>query len=192
MPNPSPDWTDPAYLLAGNERQRAAYHALQALGIFETLHAYHPVLVGTLPLDIDVAGSDLDVINEAHDLDAFARLIVAAFGGQEGFRLKRAEHNALPTVVARFRFHQFPVEIFGQPRPVSEQNAFRHMAVEARLLHIGGQDARRAIRQLKAGGLKTEPAFARCFGLKGDPFEALLRLVALDEEALRAAIRARP
>jgi hypothetical protein len=59
------------------------------------------------------------------------------------------------------------------------------MVVEARLLVIGGEEARREIRRLKRCGLKTEPAFARYFQLAGDPFEVLLELSRLSEEELR-------
>jgi hypothetical protein len=59
------------------------------------------------------------------------------------------------------------------------------MVVEARLLSIGGEEARREIRYLKRCGLKTEPAFARYFRLAGDPFEVLLELSRLGEEELR-------
>jgi Domain of unknown function (DUF4269) len=62
------------------------------------------------------------------------------------------------------------------------------MIVEARLLEMGGQDARRAIRQMKNAGLKTEPAFACYFKIKGDPYEALLELSSLSEEELRKFI----
>jgi hypothetical protein len=37
-------------------------------------------------------------------------------------------------------------------------------------------EAHREIRRLRRAGLKAEPAFARYFGLEGDPYEALLAL----------------
>ena len=71
---------DPAYLACGNDRQRAAHKALADLRIFETLAAFHPMLSGTIPLAIDVAGSDLDVLCEVHDFNAFAETLSAAYG----------------------------------------------------------------------------------------------------------------
>jgi hypothetical protein len=169
-------WQDISYLSDGNERQRQAYRALQTLGVFKVLRDYTPVLVGTIPLAIDLEESDLDIICEVHDLTTFAGLVTRAFGQQEGFRVKQKLINGLPSLVAHFTYAGFPIEIFGQPRPVTEQNAYRHMVVEARLLAIGGEGARREIRRLKRAGLKTEPAFARHFNLAGDPYEALLQL----------------
>lgn len=182
------DRSDVTYLSDGTPRQRAAYRTLQRLEIFENLHGYSPTLVGTVPIDVDVAGSDLDIICEAADLDAFARHVTSSYGQYDGFRLWQRDIRGVPSVVARFRAKAFPVEVFAQPQPVTEQHAYRHMIVEARLLQIGGEAARRGVRRLKRAGYKTEPAFARYFGLDGDPYEALLALYPLDDAQLRAQI----
>ncbi|MFQ5652548.1 MAG: DUF4269 domain-containing protein [bacterium] len=42
---------------------------------------------------------------------------------------------------------------------------------------------------LRGRGMKTEPAFAACFGLRGDPYRALLDLEALNEQELERMIR---
>jgi hypothetical protein len=170
-----PDWRDISYLARGNARQQRAFRALQELDIFNVLRDYTPILAGTIPLDIDIEQSDLDVICEAHDLAAFECAIQDAYGAREDFRIERSTVKDVPSLFASFAFDGFPIEIFGQPRPVFEQNAYRHMVIEARLLTIGGEDARREIGQLKRAGFKTEPAFARYFKLEGDPYEALLQ-----------------
>ena len=178
-------WQDISYLREGNARQQAAYRALESLGVMRILCAYNPVLVGTIPIGIDVQTSDLDIVCEARELDGFERRVTDAFGQREGFRVRRKRIKGVPSVVANLRHDGFEVEIFGQPQPVTEQHAYRHMVVEARLLAMGGEEARREIRRLKGGGLKTEPAFARYFGLVEDPFEVLLELSRLGEEELR-------
>jgi len=191
------DWRDASYLARGNARQRRVYRALQSLGIFDALRAYHPVLAGTLPLGIDIEGSDLDIICEvgrpsevsgASGLAAFERAVRDAFGTREDFQIERASVKGMPTVIAAWTFDGFAIEVFGQPRPVTEQNAYLHMVVEARLLAIGGKTARRAVVRLKRAGLKTEAAFARYFKIEGDPYEALLELSSLSEEELRKRI----
>ena len=68
------------------------------------------------------------------------------------------------------------MEIFGQAVPTAQQNGFRHLLVEAAVLEAGGRTWRRAVRQLKKQGLKTEPAFAFLLQLTGDPYVALLEL----------------
>ena len=58
------------------------------------------------------------------------------------------------------------------------------MIVEKKLLEISGESARKQIIKLKKLGLKTEPAFAKYFNLKGDPFDELLKLSRLNEKEL--------
>lgn len=186
MPEIAPrHWADIAYLRSGNARQQAAHKALTDLGVFEALAAYNPILVGTIPIALDLPESDLDIICEVYDLAAFERALRLSYSGMAGFRLKRRERNDLPVVICEFDFGGFPVQIFGQPRPRRLQNAYRHMLIEARLLALGDDDARTAIRALKANGLKTEPAFARYFDLPGDPYQTLLALADESDEALQ-------
>jgi len=58
------------------------------------------------------------------------------------------------------------------------------MIVEKKLLEISGESARKQIIKLKKLGLKTEPAFAKYFNLKGDPFDELLKSSRLNEKEL--------
>ena len=182
-------WQDISYLLDGNERQRAAYNALRSLRVFSILRDYSPVLVGTIPIAIDIDESDLDIVCKAVDLAAFEQRLTAAFGQWEGFRIKKKPVKGVPSVVASFFHAGFWIEIFAQPRPVWEQSAYRHMVVEARLLAIGGEQTRRAIRRLKRSGLKTEPAFACHFEIDGDSYEALLQLSRLSVDELRERVK---
>lgn len=182
------NWHDLTYLTGGSDLQRRAAAALQDLGIFSTLAEHNPVLAGTIPLDLVVDSSDLDIICEARDLEAFARRLTSTYAHLPGFRLREKDVRGVRSVVASFEFRGFPVEVFGQAQPVSEQYAYRHMDVEARLLEIGGAAAREEIHRLKRGGLKTEPAFAHYFNLPGDPYEALLSLSLLGDEELRQAV----
>jgi hypothetical protein len=54
---------------------------------------------------------------------------------------------------------------------------------------MGGASAYTAIRAMKLAGIKTEPAFAQYFRLAGDPYEALVQLSYLDDEALRERVK---
>lgn len=178
-------WQDISYLVSGNERQREAHRVLQDLGVLSVLRDYNPVLVGTVPLGVDVEESDLDIVCEVHDFVAFQCQMKSAFGRQGGFRTKIKVVKGVPSVVVSFFQAKARIEIFGQPRPVTEQQAYRHMVVEARLLNIGGEQARRQIQSLKRTGLKTEPAFARYFNLDGDPYEVLLEMSRISPEELQ-------
>ena len=78
-------------------------------------------------------------------------------------------------MVANFQLDEWPVEIFGQNRPVLEQNGFRHMVIEHLILEELGEDFRRQVVELTRSRIKTEPTFCRLLQLTGDdPYEALL------------------
>ena len=177
---------DPDYLARGNDRQRAAHGALTDLRIFETLAPFHPMLSGTIPLAIDVAGSDLDVLCEVHDFDGFAKILRTAYGHEPDFKMsdfKRGRDG--PYRTASFSHGGFTIEVFGQALSATQQGAYRHMVIQARLLALGGDGLRKQIVALRQGGLKTEPAFARRLSVAGDPYVALLALESMDDEALR-------
>lgn len=182
------NWCDLSALQAGTARQQAAERVLLRLNVFGRLRRYSPLLAGTIRLDVDVPSSDLDVICKVDDLAAFEREVHAHFGTEANFRIKRRVIHGLESVIANFDADQFTVEIFGQSRLIEAQNAYRHMVVEARLLEIGGVAARDAVRALKRSGLKTEPAFAAYFRIKGDPYQALLDLYPLSVVELRARL----
>jgi hypothetical protein len=166
----------PVYLQNGTETQQRAYNAIKESGIFEHLQTFHPTLAGTIPLDIDIPGSDLDILCHGIDFPSFAGLIQQHYGHLPDFYQNTKLLNEIPAHVSRFTYTRFSIEIVAQPLPIIEQRAYRHMLAEARLLEQGGETARDAIRALKLSGMKTEPAFAKYFGLKGDPFQALLDL----------------
>lgn len=161
--------------------------ALEASGILERLAIFDPHLAGTLPLGIAVAGSDLDVLCHAPDALAFSRQLWAHFAGDAGFLLHQWTGGER-AVIARFERHGWAFEVFGSPRPVREQAAWRHLEVEARLLRLGGEDLRRSILARRAAGMKTEPAFADLLGLPGNPYETLLALHPRSEQELRELV----
>jgi hypothetical protein len=181
-------WQDISYLRYGNARQRKAFSALRSLDVLRILREHTPVLVGTIPIAIDVEDSDLDIACEAQDLTNFEDRVTQSFGQNEEFRIGKKLIKGMPSVVASFYHAGFRIEVFGQPQPVMEQHAYRHMMVEARLLALGGEAARQGIQRLKRAGLKTEPAFASYFHLTGDPYEVLLKLSRLSEDGLRQAV----
>jgi hypothetical protein len=162
-----------SYLKSGNEIQRRAYEALTELKLFRDLAEYTPVLCGTVPIAIDVAGSDLDIILKAHDFARYMDEIKRRYGNLEGFRIKERTVKGVPTVIANFRFRSFDFELFAQPVPVEEQDAYRHMLIEHYVLETHPH-MRPEIIRLKEAGWKTEPAFARVLGLTGDPYDELL------------------
>ncbi|WP_159451930.1 DUF4269 domain-containing protein [Hymenobacter roseosalivarius] len=184
------NWKDLHYLQTGSTRQQMAYDTLQNLGILNRLRDFNPVLAGTIPLGIDIASSDLDLLCAvaSADISHFTDLLRAHYAHLPDFALAQKTINLRSSVVCRFRYQDFVVEIFGQDCPIEAQHAFRHMVVEDRVLQAGGDMWRTAVRQLKEKGLKTEPAFAILLQLRGNAYEALLELEGKSVAELRALL----
>ncbi|GAB3737810.1 DUF4269 domain-containing protein [Hymenobacter agri] len=183
-----PDFTTLRYLHHGNRRQQRAHAILTALGLWTVLADFLPVLAGTIPLDIDIPGSDLDVLCEVPTIETqrFIELLQKHYGHRAGFRLTQPVINGKASIICNFRYWNREIEVFGQAVSTARQNGYRHLLVEASVLAAGGEEWRRAVRQLKKQGLKTEPAFANLLQLSGDPYVALLELEGKTIAELRA------
>ncbi len=168
------DYRNLNYLKEGNLKQQAAYQVLTNYQVLIKLQTFSPILVGTIPIHIDIDSSDLDIICEVTDPLLFTSTLKRAFGKEKGFQL--TELSERQAYVASFFIHHFEIEIFGQNIPTHQQNAYRHMLIEDKLLTEKGEAFRQEIIRLKKQGYKTEPAFALLLGLQGDPYEALLTL----------------
>lgn len=163
-------------LKSGTALQQEVYELVCRHRFMEMLHAYHPLLVGTVPLDIQVPGSDLDLICEVRDFATFRREAHTHFGHYPGYAVQEREVDGVPRIKVNFHCEHWPIELFGQPVPTPQQNGYRHMMIEARLLSLYGEDFKQRIIHLKQNGLKTEPAFAKVLHLEGDPYIELLKL----------------
>ncbi len=162
------------YLATGNPVQQAAFNALTDFQIWQKLQPFQPVLAGTIPLGIDIPGSDLDVICYWQEEQAFADALTRHFNHLPDFQLLHKAIRQRPTVLARFTAGTFPIEIFGQNRPATEQEAVRHLLIEYAILQEKGETFRQQVIALKMDGMKTEPAFARLLGMEGNGYEQLL------------------
>jgi hypothetical protein len=175
------NWLDIHYLLQGGVRQHAAYHALKQLGIMTELADFDPILVGTIPLNLDIPSSDLDIVLYVQDYQRLAQIVRGHYRHLDNFE----DRFCKGAYIANFFAQGFEFELFAQNIPTTEQNAFRHMLIEYRILHLGDDELRQTIREMKKAGIKTEPAFAQYFHLEGDPYQALLELETLDDESLK-------
>jgi hypothetical protein len=171
-----------AYLQYGNTRQQQAYSVLTGNQIMTRLKRFDPILVGTIPIGIDIESSDLDVICCFANRTDFLSTIVENFVREEKFVVREQNNLEVPTIVSNFFAGGFQIEIFAQSTPTREQFAYRHLIVEHYLLSTLGEEFRRKIVELKRQGYKTEPAFAMALGLTGDPYTELLRIEIKDAE----------
>ena len=162
------------YLKDGTTVQQNARKVLDENRIMLSLQSYTPILAGTIPLNINIDGSDLDILCCFDDEGEFAAFLETSFSEYEGFILQRKKIAGIPTTIANFFVDGFEIEVFGQPIPVKEQNGYRHMIIEHQILQEKNEAFRLEVISLKESGMKTEPAFAKLLGLEGEPYQALL------------------
>lgn len=164
------------YLRNGTARQQRALNVIEKHSLFSILKEYDPLLAGTVPIGIDIETSDLDILCCWKKRESFLEDLIEHFSVQPNFRLRAVNIRGRDSIIVNFKLEEFEIEIFGQDLPTREQDAFRHMLVEHKLLLDRGDEFRQEIIRLKREGMKTEPAFAKVLKLDGDAYEALLRL----------------
>lgn len=163
------------YLSKGNSRQRISYSIIRNNFIFEKLKFYNPVLAGTIPIEIDIWNSDLDVLCHWENRNEFIIDVTRNFEKEDRFNLYEAVVYDIDTVIANFYIENIEIEIFGQNIPVKEQFGYRHMLIEYGILQERGEEFKKEIIKLKDQGYKTEPAFAKLLELNGNPYIELLK-----------------
>lgn len=164
------------YLKSGNERQKLAFSDIKKHKVLEKLKKYHPILTGTIPIEIDVPESDLDIICECQNHSEFKAYLLDQFSQKKDFKLYSIKQNGIESTIAEFKTDNFLFEIFGQNIPTERQDAYRHMIIERNILEEKGFEFKQKVKDLKSSGIKTEPAFAKLLGLKGNPYAELLKL----------------
>lgn len=143
-----------------------------------------PALAGSLPLDLALDESDLDIISYSPDLKTFSGILRSEFGELEGFQSSRGISLGVATLMTKFSFAGEDYEIFTQNVLVPRQNAVVHLLVEERILQLGGSAFREKVWLARLRGLKTEPAFGEVLQLK-DPHRELLTFEDMSDAELK-------
>lgn len=168
------DFSTIDYLKNGNQKQMYAFEILTQNKIILNLAEFDPILVGTIPINIDIENSDLDIICHYKDKTDFIKKLNSLFGDENKFTHKEILIDNQESIVAKFKINTFEIEVFGQNISAKNQNGYKHMIIEHEILQSKGESFRLEIINLKQKGYKTEPAFAFLLGLKGDPYRELL------------------
>lgn len=169
------DFRNIDYLKFGNQKQIQAFEVLTKNKILSRISEFNPILVGTIPINIAIENSDLDIICTWKDKQEFIEKLQFHFENENQFSIREALINGTTAVVANFISDGFEIEIFGQDIPVENQNGYKHMLIEHEILNAKGEDFRLEIIKLKQNGYKTEPAFGKLLGLTGNTYEELLK-----------------
>ncbi|WP_291650959.1 DUF4269 domain-containing protein [Clostridium sp.] len=175
-------FTNLDYLKIGNMKQQMVFKLLNSTHIFNTLEKYNPILVGTIPIGIDIDSSDLDIICEVYNLKEFEILMKDKFSNFNEFKINKVNDEIL---TVNFLIHNFEIEVYAQNIKTTDQNGYRHMIIENRILSLCEELVRQKIIQLKKDGYKTEPAFAKLLNLQGNPYDELLKFEKLNDEEIR-------
>ncbi|NII82739.1 MULTISPECIES: DUF4269 domain-containing protein [unclassified Pedobacter] len=162
------------YLQTGSIRQQQLYKTLEKSGLLDLLRAYDPIVVGSIPLGLDLPDSDVDIICSYADKLKFQNYLKAVFGEKVGFVTSQSAIYANETITANFREDNFEFEIFGQQIPTRDQMGYKHLLIEDHLLMTHGQTFKNQICELKEDGYRTEEAFCKLLGINGNPYIALI------------------
>jgi len=168
------DFSTIEYLKNGNQKQIQAFEILTRNKIILNLAEFDPILVGTIPINIDIENSDLDIVCYWRNKTDFIEKLNFLFRNENEFTIREVLIDNTESVIANFKMDDFEIEIFGQNIPTKNQNGYKHMIIEHEILQSKGESFRSEIIKLKQNGYKTEPAFAFLLGLNGDPYKKLL------------------
>ena len=165
------NFKDISYLKKGNKKQIESYNILTKIDIFNILKEYRPILVGTIPLEIDTENSDLDIVCQVYDFEEFKQILQDNFSTYRNFKIINKDTDI---IVCNFIEDNMEIEIYASNIESDKSNGYRHMIIEYKLLKLYGDQFKEEVIKLKREGLKTEPAFAKMLNLNGDPYEKLL------------------
>ncbi|SFD10738.1 DUF4269 domain-containing protein [Flavobacterium phragmitis] len=168
------DFKNIEYLKTGNQKQQLAFEVLTKHKVLEKLVDFDPILVGTIPINIDIRNSDLDIVCHWENKLDFIERVKQHFEKETHFGIRELVIDNQESVVANFFIDVFEIEIFGQNTPTELQNGYRHMIIEDKILRSKDKNFRLEIIKLKEKGIKTEPAFGLLLGLKENVYQELL------------------
>ncbi|MDF3818542.1 DUF4269 domain-containing protein [Leptospira sp. 96542] len=177
------------YLQMGNPTQQKLFSDLEEWKILKGLHGFKPLVAGTIPLGIDTTKSDVDILVQFNLPVHLIKICYAKFRFMSGFHTEEKNIENENTILVRFHTPKFRYEIFGQKKDPTQQTAWIHMMVEAKILNLANEDFRQNLIDMKQKGTKTEIAFAHLLGFKSKPFEAIKNMKDWDDEKIRNLLK---
>ena len=168
-----------------NTEKSKAFSALHSSAILKDFKKYRPLVAGTIPLGVEVADSDLDILMTSENLHELRDQLTLSYSGEENFSNSIKAFSGADTLLCNFTHQGTDFEIFAQSCESVQQTAYAHFQIEERLLKIKGPNFRQQILKLRQEGSKTEPAFATALGIDADPYLTLLKLQKLSNRDLQ-------
>lgn len=165
------DFRNIDYLKLGNTKQRKIHKIITEYHLFEILNEYKPILVGTIPINIDLDESDADIILQTINLKNLYQLLLESFSKYGQFQLRISDSKVL---TSSFIIDETQIEIYATDIDTEKQNGYLHMIKEYEILQNRDESFKMEIIKLKKQGIKTEPAFCKLLNIGGNPYVELL------------------
>ncbi|MBI9012141.1 MAG: DUF4269 domain-containing protein [Clostridiales bacterium] len=164
------------FLNLNNELHKEIYHLIDE--IMKPFDKYQPTIVGTYPIDIQVQGSDIDIILMVKNYEDYIKEL-SLFSHETNFTVELQD-----VVICRFEKNGYKIELYASHEPINTLNSYRHLEVEKRVLDLFGKSFKEEVLTLKRKGLKTEPAFCVLLGLYGNAYKALFEIEDMTDQEL--------
>ena len=132
--------------------------------------------------------SDIDILVSDHNFDLMKKSIIENFGNHPNFLCNEILVQDEKTILASFTHQGKDFEIFGQQTPSVKQRGYLHFLAEVGLLKLSGPLIMEKFKEARKQGLKTEEAFAKVLKLNGDPYEELLAVQKMSNDALKTLL----
>lgn len=125
---------DVEYLKVGNLKQKQSYKILKNIKIFKILEEFNPILVGTIPIGVDVDKSDLDIVCEINlkNKDSLKNISTKNFSQFKNFKIINT-FSTTGVIVINFFVDDMEIEIYASKVSSFETNGYRHMIIEERI-----------------------------------------------------------
>jgi predicted metalloenzyme YecM len=149
---------------------------LNETNILKLLKPWDVLLSGSIPIGVDIIGSDLDLLLRADHIEIASKTISELL----------IEHNIVKNIIwtpshsvhglsmtANLTAGHINVELFLCSENPLDQNGHRHLLSEYKLLVEHGEQLRNQVKKWKHLGLSTEESFAKALSMDGDPYMAL-------------------
>ncbi len=134
------DFKNIRYLKEGNPKQQKVYQLLNDFQIIEKLENYNPLVVGTIPIEIDLDDSDVDIILQTNDCNDLEKFLLDKFSYFRNFKMDRRMSDKQNILVCNFVIDQIPFEVYAENKPTHLQYGFLHMMKEFEILNQKGID----------------------------------------------------
>lgn len=134
-------------------------------------------ITGTHPIGTALSTADIDIVVSYSPQDQ-VKLLEWIQSFQEKVQNPRLQIQN-DVMIFRFIYDQLLYEFYMSPEPLFQQNAYRHMNIEMRLLKIFGSSLREKVMISKNSGANTEYAFLHSLGIKTsmtDAFQDIYQL----------------